>query len=48
MIDDISPTTLYSFVQDAWEETQVVGGNPGQANLPEEEDLVLPPACPWD
>ena len=45
-IDAISPTSPYSFVQDAWEETQEVGGTSGQANLPGEEDSVLPPACP--
>ena len=46
MIDDIWPTSLYSFVE-AWEETQEVGGTPGQANLsPQEEDSVSPPVSP--
>ena len=42
----LSPTSPYSFVQDAWEETQEVGETPGQANLPKEEDSVLSPAHP--
>ena len=42
-MDNILPTSPYSFVE-AWEETQEVGGTSGQANLqaPQEDSVSLP------